>query len=149
MTSASKTTFSHYNLKILMPEVTKNITNLLKKFCEFPPWIFGPRGRLDKRFHFSLAFLVSWHMYTHTHSHTHTHTHTHIHTRTRTYTHTQTHTHVRQRQNEEIGKTKKYWGSKHQKEKFSKNALGYLSTTTRCWWNNHLRYDTFNRSLEV
>jgi len=36
MISASKTTFSH--LKILSPEVTKNIKNLRKKFCEFPPW---------------------------------------------------------------------------------------------------------------
>jgi len=35
--SASETTFSHYNLKILMPKVTKNITNFCKKFCEFPP----------------------------------------------------------------------------------------------------------------
>jgi hypothetical protein len=35
MISASKTTFSHYNLKILRPKVTKNIKNLLKKFCKF------------------------------------------------------------------------------------------------------------------
>jgi len=35
--SASETTFSHFNLKILMPKVMKNITNLRKKFCEFPP----------------------------------------------------------------------------------------------------------------
>jgi len=35
--SASKTTFSHNNLKVLRPEVTKNITNLRKKFCEFRP----------------------------------------------------------------------------------------------------------------
>jgi len=35
MISASKATFSHYNLKILRPEVTKNIKNLCKKFCEF------------------------------------------------------------------------------------------------------------------
>jgi len=34
--SASETTFSHYNLKIFTPKVTKNITNLCKKFCEFP-----------------------------------------------------------------------------------------------------------------
>jgi len=27
MTSASKTTYSHYNLKILRPKVTKNIKN--------------------------------------------------------------------------------------------------------------------------
>jgi len=37
MISASKTTFSHYNLKIFRPEVTKNIKNLRKKFCEFRP----------------------------------------------------------------------------------------------------------------
>jgi len=35
MIFASKTTFSHYNLKILRPKVTKNIKNLLKKFGEF------------------------------------------------------------------------------------------------------------------
>jgi len=40
MISASKTTFSHYNLNILRPEVTKNIKNLRKKFCEFRPWSF-------------------------------------------------------------------------------------------------------------
>jgi len=37
MISASITTYSHYNLKILRPKVTKNIKNLSKKFCEFPP----------------------------------------------------------------------------------------------------------------
>jgi len=37
MISASKTTFIHYNLKILRPKVTKNIKNLRKKFCEFRP----------------------------------------------------------------------------------------------------------------
>jgi len=37
MISASKTTFSHSNLKILRPKVTKNIKNLRKKFCEFRP----------------------------------------------------------------------------------------------------------------
>ena len=35
MISASKTTFSHCNLKILRPKVTKNIKNLCKKVCEF------------------------------------------------------------------------------------------------------------------
>jgi len=35
--SASKTTFCHCNLKILRPKVRKNLTNLLKKLCEFPP----------------------------------------------------------------------------------------------------------------
>jgi len=37
MISASKTTFSHYSLTILRPKVTQNLTNLPKKFCEFPP----------------------------------------------------------------------------------------------------------------
>jgi len=41
MISASKTTFSHYNLKILRPKVTKNIKNLHKKFCEFRPRSLG------------------------------------------------------------------------------------------------------------
>ncbi len=38
MTSASKTTYSHCNLKILRPKVRKNLTNLRKKFCESLPW---------------------------------------------------------------------------------------------------------------
>ncbi len=37
MKSASKTTFSHCDIKILMLKVIKNLTNLLKKFCEFRP----------------------------------------------------------------------------------------------------------------
>ncbi len=37
MISALKTTFIQYNLKILRPKVTKNMKNLHKKFCEFPP----------------------------------------------------------------------------------------------------------------
>ncbi len=40
MISASKTTFSHFNLKILRPKVMKNIKNLRKKFCEFRPRTF-------------------------------------------------------------------------------------------------------------
>jgi hypothetical protein len=40
MIYASKTTFSHFNLKILRPQVTKNIKNFRKKFCEFRPWDF-------------------------------------------------------------------------------------------------------------
>ncbi len=42
MMSASKTTFSHFNLKILRLKVTKNIKNLHKKFCEFLPVNFLP-----------------------------------------------------------------------------------------------------------
>ncbi len=37
MIFASKSTLSLNNLKILRPKVTKNLTNLPKKFCEFPP----------------------------------------------------------------------------------------------------------------
>ncbi len=37
MISASKTTFSHYNLKIFRPKVTKNLTNLPQKFVTFDP----------------------------------------------------------------------------------------------------------------
>jgi len=37
MISASKSTLSLNNLNILMPKVTKNLTNLRKKFCESPP----------------------------------------------------------------------------------------------------------------
>ncbi len=44
MIFASKTTFSHYNIKILRPEVTKNIKNVRKKFCEFRPWIVDDLG---------------------------------------------------------------------------------------------------------
>ena len=36
MTYASKTTFCLNNVKILRPKVRKNLTNLHKKFCEFP-----------------------------------------------------------------------------------------------------------------
>jgi len=39
MISASKSTLSLKNLKILRPKVTKNLTNLHKKFWEFPPWL--------------------------------------------------------------------------------------------------------------
>jgi len=33
-----KSALSLNNLKILRPKVTKNLTNLRKKFCESPPW---------------------------------------------------------------------------------------------------------------
>ncbi len=48
MIYALKTSFSLYNLKILRPKVTKNLTKLLKKFCEFRP-------RFLRRFCYSLA----------------------------------------------------------------------------------------------
>jgi len=38
MISASKSTLSLNNLKILRPKVVKNLKNLCKKFCESPPW---------------------------------------------------------------------------------------------------------------
>jgi len=53
MISASKTIFSLNNLKILRPKVMKYLTNLLKKFCEFPPWIRSRRG----------IHTGHWHMY--------------------------------------------------------------------------------------
>jgi len=37
MISASKTTFILNDVKILRPKVMQNLTNLLKKFSEFPP----------------------------------------------------------------------------------------------------------------
>ncbi len=40
MISASKSTLSLNNLKILRPKVTKNLRNLHKKFCESPPRAF-------------------------------------------------------------------------------------------------------------
>jgi len=38
MISASKSTLSLNNLKILCPKVMTNLTNLRKKFCESSPW---------------------------------------------------------------------------------------------------------------
>jgi hypothetical protein len=40
MMSASKSTLSLNNLKILRPKVTKNLMNLSKTFCEYPPSLF-------------------------------------------------------------------------------------------------------------
>jgi len=40
MISTSKITLNQNNLKILRPKVTKNLTNLCKKFCESPPTAF-------------------------------------------------------------------------------------------------------------
>jgi len=37
MISAAKSTLSLKNIKILRPKVTKNLTNLPKRFCEFRP----------------------------------------------------------------------------------------------------------------
>jgi len=59
--SASETTFSHYNIKILMPKVTKNITNLRNKFCEFPPRSLSFKVvDVDGTFIFPFSFLISW-----------------------------------------------------------------------------------------
>jgi len=41
MISALNITLSHNNLNILRPEVTKNLTNLPKKFCESPPRLWN------------------------------------------------------------------------------------------------------------
>jgi len=51
--SASKTTFSLNNLKILRPKVTKNLKNLLEKFCEFP---HCGLNQLTSNFYSSLIF---------------------------------------------------------------------------------------------
>ncbi len=40
MISTSKSTLCLNNLKIIRPKVTKNLTNLHKKFCESPPRAF-------------------------------------------------------------------------------------------------------------
>ncbi len=40
MISVLKSTLNLNNLKILRPKVTKNLTNLLKMFCETSPWSF-------------------------------------------------------------------------------------------------------------
>jgi len=50
MMSASKTTFSFKNLKILRPKVTKNLMNLIKKFCEFPPRFISLASIFENQF---------------------------------------------------------------------------------------------------
>jgi len=70
MISASKSTLSLNNLKILRSKVTKNLTILPKKFCEYPPryfllgnvillpicmfLLFRPSKPLDKKLKFSI-----------------------------------------------------------------------------------------------
>jgi len=39
--------YSHYNLKILTPKVRKNIKNLRKKFCEFPPGLIDTLNQFN------------------------------------------------------------------------------------------------------
>ncbi len=63
MIYASKNTFSHYNLKILRLKVTKNLTNLLKNFCEFWPnsiflltWSKLSRSHSRVKFGFKMIF---------------------------------------------------------------------------------------------
>jgi len=62
MISASKTTFSLNNIKILRPKVTKNLTNLLKRFCEPPPGSFSEfpnslyKYNLRHKVHYLLLF---------------------------------------------------------------------------------------------
>ncbi len=48
MKSASKTTLSQNNFKILRTKVRKNLTNLRKKFFEFPPRAFVRVKALNK-----------------------------------------------------------------------------------------------------
>jgi len=50
MIFASKSTVSLDNLKILRHKVMKNLTNLLKKFCEFPPGSVKPDPGVDLSF---------------------------------------------------------------------------------------------------
>jgi len=38
MISASRSTLSQNDLKMLRPKVKKNLTNLPKRFCEFPQY---------------------------------------------------------------------------------------------------------------
>jgi len=49
MISASKSTIRLNNLKILKPKVTKNLTNLRKKFCECPPRCIAWVGNIDHK----------------------------------------------------------------------------------------------------
>ncbi len=50
MISASKSTLSLNYLMILGPKVTeKNLTNLLEKFCEFPPRNVEPQNSSNLR----------------------------------------------------------------------------------------------------
>jgi hypothetical protein len=46
MITAAKSTLSLNNLKILRPKVTKNLTNLHKKFCESPPRFLKRKTRI-------------------------------------------------------------------------------------------------------
>jgi len=48
MISASKSTLSLNNLKILRPKVIKNLKNFCKKFCEFPPRASHLRAKREK-----------------------------------------------------------------------------------------------------
>jgi hypothetical protein len=57
MISASKITLSQNNLNILRPKVTKNLTNLRKKFCESPPCCFRERSKRKKRGEIEKEFL--------------------------------------------------------------------------------------------
>jgi len=48
MISASKSTLSLNNLKMLRPKVTQNLTNFCKKFCESPPGVAISDRREDE-----------------------------------------------------------------------------------------------------
>jgi len=62
MISASKSTLGRNNLKILRPKVTKNLTNLEKKFCE-SPHDGAVRFRKDPRKEFFQQTLVLYRSY--------------------------------------------------------------------------------------
>jgi len=49
MISASKSTLSLNNLKILRLKVTENLMNLLKMFCEYPPRALIWIGQIEKQ----------------------------------------------------------------------------------------------------
>ncbi len=60
MISTSKTTFCHFNFKILRLKVTKNIKNLRKKFCESAPRSLSQRNLTQKKFPFFWSNFFCW-----------------------------------------------------------------------------------------
>ncbi len=62
MISASKSTLSLNNLKILRPKVTKNLTNLCKQFCESPPRFLMNKG-LGVRLRGQIILSDYWNIY--------------------------------------------------------------------------------------
>ena len=104
--SASKTTFSHYDLKILRPKVTKSIKNLHKKFCEFRPsclvneWATQctfcnakecKRSTCLSEAGYAVTYL---HLLTHKFTHTLSHIHSHVEKQPLIHTHSLSHRHT-------------------------------------------------------